>query len=70
MEERRQKLADLFNKQAPIGKTLGARLYFQGENAVVEMPYNPPFDTAGGNVHGGLGALLLDTAMVCDSSLR
>lgn len=64
MEERRQKLADMFNKQAPVGKTLGARLYYKGESAVVELPYNPAVDTAGGNVHGGIGALLLDTALV------
>lgn len=64
MEERRTKLARMFNEHAPIGKTIGARLYYRGDIAVVEMPYSPAFDTAGGNVHGGIGALLLDTAMV------
>ena len=65
IEERRQKLASMFNNHAPVAKTLGARLYYNTEgNAVVEMPHNPGFDTAGGNVHGGIGALLLDTAMV------
>lgn len=64
MEERRQKLAHMFNNHTPVSKTLGSRLHYQGETAILEMPYKPAFDTAGGNVHGGIGALALDSVMV------
>lgn len=63
VEERRKKLAHMFNNLAPIAKTLGLRLTYHGEVVHIEMPYDPKFDTAGGNVHGGIGAVLLDTAM-------
>ena len=33
-----------------------------------QMPYQPSFDTAVGNIHGGVGALLLDSAMVRPSA--
>jgi len=61
--EQKEILCNMFNNKAPISKTLGARLYYEGDSAVVEMEFNKNFSTSQGNVHGGTNCLLLDTCM-------
>lgn len=60
---RRAELLHLFNEVAPIAKTFGMRLAFDGEDrAVVSLPFHPGLDHALGGIHGGVYATLLDTA--------
>jgi uncharacterized protein (TIGR00369 family) len=61
--ERIAELLHLFNKVAPIARTFGMVLSYDGEGrATVDLPYNPDLDHALGGVHGGVYATLLDTA--------
>ncbi len=61
--ERMATLLHTFNEVAPIARTMGMRLSFTAEgSAVVELPYNPALDHAGGGVHGGIYATLMDSA--------
>jgi len=61
--ERIAKLQYRFNEAAPISRTLGLQLSFTAEgNAVVDLPYNPALDHPLGGIHGGIYAVLLDTA--------
>jgi acyl-coenzyme A thioesterase PaaI-like protein len=59
----RQRRLIEFAKQAPIVKTFGMSLQYkvQGQ-AIWELPHNPGLDHAGGDVHGGIIATLLDNA--------
>lgn len=61
-EERSRALAALFNERAPIARTFGMTLHFEGERAVVLLPYNPGLDHAAAGIHGGVYMTLLDTA--------
>lgn len=61
--ERTATLLHMFNNVAPIARTLGMRLSFTAEgNAVVDLPYNPALDHGAGGVHGGIYAVLMDSA--------
>ena len=61
--ERIALLLHTFNEVAPIARTFGMRLSFTPEGeAVVDLPYNPQLNHAGGGVHGGVYATLLDSA--------
>ena len=61
--ERTQELLYMFNHIAPIARYLGMRLSFDEEGqALVDLPYNPDLDHALDGVHGGVYAILLDTA--------
>jgi uncharacterized protein (TIGR00369 family) len=61
--ERRAALLRSFNELAPFARTLGLRLAYDDEGrAVVDLPYNPDLDHAQGGIHGGIYAMLLDTA--------
>jgi uncharacterized protein (TIGR00369 family) len=61
--ERIAELLHLFNEVAPIARTFGMALSYDGEGrAIVDLPYNPDLDHALGGVHGGVYATLLDTA--------
>jgi uncharacterized protein (TIGR00369 family) len=56
-------LLHLFNEKAPISRTFGMTLSFDGEaRATVDLPYNPGLDHPLDGVHGGVYATLLDTA--------
>lgn len=62
LAERRKTFVELF-RSAPIIKTFGMSLqYDDQQQAVVELPYNPAFDHALGGTHGGVIAMMLDTA--------
>lgn len=55
-------LVDLFSR-APIKKTFGMDIsYDESDSAVFTMPYNPDFNHALMQVHGGVFATLLDNA--------
>ncbi|EKX32474.1 hypothetical protein GUITHDRAFT_156328 [Guillardia theta CCMP2712] len=62
------KLIDLFHSHAPIADLTGMRLRFDGEETVVELPYNNKLDSSPrpgrllGSTHGGVYCLLADTA--------
>jgi len=59
---RRRAFVELF-QSAPIIKTFGMSLRYDAhERAIVELPYNPSFDHALGSIHGGVIAMMLDTA--------
>jgi uncharacterized protein (TIGR00369 family) len=62
-QTRKQKrFIDLFHG-APIAKTTGMRLsYNDAGQAIFTMPYNPNFDHALHQVHGGLIATMIDNA--------
>jgi 1,4-dihydroxy-2-naphthoyl-CoA hydrolase len=61
--ERRAALLHSFNEMAPIARALGLRLAYNDEGgAVVDLPYNPDLDHAQGGIHGGIYAMVLDTA--------
>jgi uncharacterized protein (TIGR00369 family) len=61
--DRLAELVHMFNQVAPIARTLGMRLsYNERAQAVVSLDYNPALDHALGGVHGGVYAILLDTA--------
>jgi uncharacterized protein (TIGR00369 family) len=61
--DRIAELLHMFNRVAPIARTLGMRLsYNQEGQAVVDLAYNSGLDHALGGVHGGVYATLLDTA--------
>ena len=56
-------LLHMFNRVAPIARTMGMSLTYDSEGqAIVDLPYNPGLDHALGGVHGGVYATLLDTA--------
>lgn len=61
--ERISELLHMFNRVAPIARTLGMVLSFDDEGrAIVDLAYNPGLDHALGGVHGGVYATMLDTA--------
>ena len=55
------RLVELF-EPAPIRSTYGMVLSYEGERAVLDLPYNSGFDHAAGAIHGGVFATLLDNA--------
>jgi uncharacterized protein (TIGR00369 family) len=60
--QRQQRLMDLFHG-SPIAKVTGMTLrYNEAAQAIFTMPYNPNFDHALHQVHGGLIALMIDNA--------
>ena len=60
--DRGEKMKKLFGK-ARIKKAFGMNLTFNDQHeAVFEMPFNPEFTHAIGDVHGGVIATLLDNA--------
>jgi uncharacterized protein (TIGR00369 family) len=61
--QRTAELLHMFNEVAPIARTFGMRLSYNGKGqATVDLPYNPDLDHALGGVHGGVYATMLDTA--------
>jgi uncharacterized protein (TIGR00369 family) len=61
--KRIEELLHMFNRLAPIARTLGMTLSYNKEGqAIVDLPYNPGLDHAQGGVHGGVYATLLDSA--------
>ena len=61
--ERTDRLLYMFNEVAPIARTLGMRLSFTAEgSAVVDLPYNPALDHGAGGIHGGVYAVVMDSA--------
>jgi uncharacterized protein (TIGR00369 family) len=61
--ERIEELVQLFNEKAPIARYFGMKLsYTDKGNAVVDLPYNPALDHALGGIHGGVYAIMLDSA--------
>jgi uncharacterized protein (TIGR00369 family) len=62
-KERIQELLKMFNEVAPIARTFGMRLSYDGQGqAIIDLPYNPRLDHGLGGVHGGIYATLLDSA--------
>lgn len=62
LKKRQTRLVQLFNG-APIAQVTGMRLsYNASDQAVFEMPYNPNFNHALGQTHGGLIATMIDNA--------
>lgn len=61
-EERKRVLSRTFNDRASISRHFGMKLHFEGDSAVVVLPYNPNLNHAGDGVHGGVFMTLLDTA--------
>ena len=61
--ERTASLLHMFNEVAPIARNVGMRLSFTAEgSAVVDLPYNPALDHVAGGIHGGVYAMLMDSA--------
>ena len=60
-DDRASRLVRVFH-QAPLAKTMGMRLHYEGEQAVFDWQYDPRFDHAMADVHGGVIATLLDNA--------
>src|SRR4030095_13231453 len=61
-KDRQDRLIELFHG-APIAQTTGMRLHYnENGQAIFEMPYNPGFDHALHQVHGGLIATMIDNA--------
>jgi uncharacterized protein (TIGR00369 family) len=61
--KRIEELLHMFNRLAPIARTLGMTLSYNKEGqAIIDLPYNPGLDHAQGGVHGGVYATLLDSA--------
>jgi len=59
---RQAKLVDYFHS-APISRSTGMRMaYNENGEAVFTMPYNPNFDHAMHDVHGGIVATMIDNA--------
>jgi hypothetical protein len=57
---RSKELLKLFNKQAPISGTLGLTLSFDDNgDATMIWPFRGDLSQAGGNVHGGIHAIML-----------
>ncbi|MBN2498141.1 MAG: PaaI family thioesterase [Deltaproteobacteria bacterium] len=61
LAKRAAELESLFDS-APIKRTFGMALRFEGTRAIFELPYNPGLDHALGGVHGGVIATMLDNA--------
>ena len=59
--ERRARMVTTFNG-SPIGRLFGMTLRYDGEAAVLDLPYNEHLDHALGATHGGVLATLLDNA--------
>lgn len=56
---------------APISRTLGLTISFDAEeNAHLSMPYQPSVDNVANGIHGGVMAMLLDSAGWCASAAR
>jgi uncharacterized protein (TIGR00369 family) len=58
---RREKMTALLGR-SPLGRHFGMTLSFDGERAVVDLPYNPLLDHGLGATHGGVIAMLIDNA--------
>jgi uncharacterized protein (TIGR00369 family) len=59
----KEMLLELFNEKAPIADCFGMKLsYDDKDRANIALSYNPDLDHAGGAVHGGVIATLLDNA--------
>jgi uncharacterized protein (TIGR00369 family) len=56
-----EKLIKLFNS-APITKSLGFSLSYDGETSIIELPYSEAWNHPLSDVHGGIISTLLDTA--------
>jgi len=65
LTEKKNMLHIMFNEKAPISKTLNMTLKYSGPNndAVITMIYSTGLETSAGNIHGGIGTLLLDSVM-------
>jgi uncharacterized protein (TIGR00369 family) len=62
-DKRKDELRHMFNEVAPIARTLGMTLGYNDEGqAIVDLPYHPGLDHALHGIHGGVYAILLDTA--------
>jgi uncharacterized protein (TIGR00369 family) len=61
MKKRQEELIALFSR-APIKKSMGMEFRYEGGSAVFDLPYNPGFDHALNDIHGGAIATLLDNA--------
>ncbi len=62
-DKRLASLLHMFNEVAPIARHVGMRLSFTTEgSAVVDLPYNPALDHGAGGIHGGVYAMLIDSA--------
>ena len=61
--ERRETLLRLFNGGSHIVQTLNLSLSFtEDDRAIITMPYDPAYDHAAGSLHGGMYAVLMDSA--------
>lgn len=69
IEERRVEL-QRFHEGSPIGRHLGMRLSFEGEEAILDLPHDPRLDHALGATHGGVIATLIDNAGWFAAALR
>ena len=61
-EKRKEELAVLFNERAAISRLFGMKLHFDGDQAVVVLPYNPGLNHPANGIHGGAYMTMLDTA--------
>lgn len=61
LNKRREQMLALFDR-APIKRSMGINFYYEDGAAVFELPYNPGFDHALDDVHGGAIATILDNA--------
>jgi uncharacterized protein (TIGR00369 family) len=61
-EERKRVLSEMFHDRTAITRLFGMKLHFEGNSAVVVLPYNPELNHAADGVHGGVFMTLLDTA--------
>ena len=62
-DQRIRELLDMFNRRAPIARSFGMRLSFNGEGqAIIDLPYNPDLNHALEGIHGGVYMTLLDSA--------
>jgi uncharacterized protein (TIGR00369 family) len=62
LNQRREQMLALFDR-APIKRSMGINFYYDPDgSAVFELPYNPGFDHALDDVHGGAIATILDNA--------
>jgi uncharacterized protein (TIGR00369 family) len=60
MSNHRDRLLTMY-RAARLGRHLGMQLGFDGDHAVVRLPYRPHLDHALGGIHGGVFATLIDT---------
>lgn len=69
--QRRIQLLRMFNEEAQISKTLGMVLsYNESDAAVLTRAYDPSLNTSYGIIHGGVTAIMCDTAMWFAAAIR